>query len=214
VFRSKGDVILNGLVSRAGETLVFIVPTAASLRAGANAVRENAGEMLLGICIFRLPTGEDKTTLSLGEIAAAVNDTEPTVETTLTLETGADGWLNLRAENTGSASAISRTDALTIDLAIPPGEVGRSVGLTGFTQSEPLCGEIETNDLQPCSPMRANVMRLTAGSWKPGSKAEAALSIEKGKASTLAAFVTIYLSDGRVSQESFDLKIPNKRETK
>ena len=41
---------------RAGESLVFDLPSAETLRASAQAVRANAGEQLLGICVFRLPS--------------------------------------------------------------------------------------------------------------------------------------------------------------
>jgi len=60
------------LTVRAGETLVFDLPNVNSLKAAARAVRENAGEQLLGICVFRLPSGFDKTNLSIDEVTAAL----------------------------------------------------------------------------------------------------------------------------------------------
>ncbi|HYJ91890.1 MAG TPA: DUF3142 domain-containing protein [Pyrinomonadaceae bacterium] len=72
VYRARGDHVFRGLILRAGETIVFDIPTVASLKAAARAVRENAGEQLLGICIFRLPSGVDKTNLSIDEVSSAL----------------------------------------------------------------------------------------------------------------------------------------------
>lgn len=72
VYRANSDVVLDGLIIRAGESLVFDLPSAETLRASARAVRKNAGAALLGICVFRLPSSNDETTLSVGEMVAAL----------------------------------------------------------------------------------------------------------------------------------------------
>jgi hypothetical protein len=72
VYRVRGEHVFRGLTVRAGETLVFDLPNVNSLKAAARAVRENAGEQLLGICVFRLPSGFDKTNLSIDEVTAAL----------------------------------------------------------------------------------------------------------------------------------------------
>ncbi len=74
---------------RAGEQIVLEVPGSESLRAGVRGVREGAGDKLLGICLFRLPTRGDTTTLRLKEIAAALEDREPEFSTSLSV-TGFD----------------------------------------------------------------------------------------------------------------------------
>jgi len=72
VYRVRGEHVFRGLTVRTGESLVFDIPTVASLKAAARAVRENAGEQLLGICIFRLPSDFDKTNLSIDEVSSAL----------------------------------------------------------------------------------------------------------------------------------------------
>ena len=106
VYRAKQDVVLDSLIIRTGEMLVFDLPTAGSLRDSIRAARENAGESLLGICLFRLPSTEDKTTLGLGEIAAALADQQTRPATSVKLEKDADQQIKLIAENTGSARSI------------------------------------------------------------------------------------------------------------
>jgi hypothetical protein len=72
VYRVRREHVFHELTMRPGETLVFDIPNVNSLKAAARAVRENAGEQLLGICIFRLPSGFDKTNLSIDEVTAAL----------------------------------------------------------------------------------------------------------------------------------------------
>jgi len=73
VYRARSDHVFRGLTIRAGEMLVFDIPSVQSLEAAALAVREDAGERILGICIFRLPSRYDKTTLSIADVAAALD---------------------------------------------------------------------------------------------------------------------------------------------
>jgi len=75
-YRAARDLVINGLTIHGGETLILDLTNAAVLGAEAVAVRENGGELLLGICVFRLPTAEDGMILSPGEIGAAVANKE------------------------------------------------------------------------------------------------------------------------------------------
>ncbi|HWP44280.1 MAG TPA: DUF3142 domain-containing protein, partial [Blastocatellia bacterium] len=68
VFRARGDGVIDGTVVREGEYLVLDMPSAGSLRECARAVRRRAGEKLLGICVFRVPSSGDPTTLSIEQI--------------------------------------------------------------------------------------------------------------------------------------------------
>ncbi len=200
-YRAKSDLVLDGLVIHAGETLVFDMPTAASLRASARAVRENAGESLLGICVFRIPMSEDKTTLSLEEITSALADRETQASTTIKLETTSDQQLRIVAENNGDAGLA----ALKVDLEIPAGSVGGVYGMSGFDNYEPLC-RLLTKDPMPCSSRRANIVRLNAGVWAPGASAWTTLSITKPLPASIPASVTIRINDGRVEQKSYEIK--------
>ncbi|HEX8098415.1 MAG TPA: DUF3142 domain-containing protein, partial [Pyrinomonadaceae bacterium] len=86
VYRARQDGVTDGLAMRAGEALMLDAPSASVLRASARAVREQAGEKLLGICIFRLPGRNDPATLQAGEVAAALNDRETVVATDIRAE--------------------------------------------------------------------------------------------------------------------------------
>lgn len=207
VYRAKSDVVLDGLIIQAGESLVFDLPSAASLRASARAVRENAGENLLGICVFRVPMVNDETTLSLGEMAAALTDTPTKVATALTLQRGANHQLQLRAANIGTASTMLSDEALTIDLAIPAGSFNGVVNLAGFAAYETLCRRPGMNDAQPCSERRANVLRLRARAWKPDSVATMTLDVKDELPATLAVVVTTRVNDGRIEQEAFEIAL-------
>lgn len=209
VYRAKTDVVLDGLIIRPDETLVFDLPNAASLRSAARAVRENAGERLIGICVFRLPTADDAATLSVGEIAAALTDTQTRIATTLTLEATSDSRLKLSAENIGSASTILADDALTVDLSVPPGSVDGASSFEDFTTYETLCGLIGSENPRPCSPLRANILRLKARSWTPDSRASVLLSTNQPFPARLRALMTTRVNDGRIDRQAIDLKIQN-----
>ncbi len=206
-YRAKDDLVLDGLIIRAGETLVFDLPTAASLRDAARAVRENAGDSLLGICVFRLPTNDDKTTLTIGEIAAAVNDTRTNAATAIDLESLPNGQLKLHAANTGTASAQLRDDALTIDLAVPAGSVNGVTDAMGFTAYDTLCSSNGVAAATPCSQQRANIIRLRARAWKPGTAASITLSLKTSLSQNVNAQVTTSLDDGRIATESLSIQI-------
>lgn len=194
-YRAKKDFVLDGLFIHAGETLVFDLPTAASLRASARAVRENAGESLLGICVFRIPTAEDKTTLSLEEITSALTDLETQASTNVKFEAISDQQLRVVAENTGNVGS-----ALTIDLEIPAGSVSGVYGLSGFDNYEPLC-RVAGKSPVPCSGRRANIVRLNASVWMPGASAWTTLSITKPLPAAMTASVTTRINDGRIEQK-------------
>jgi hypothetical protein len=209
VYRAKSDVVLDGLIIKAGESLVFDLPSAESLRASARAVRENAGEKLLGICVFRVPMENDETTLSAGEIAAALTDTPTKAATAITLQRNAQQQLQLRAENIGMASAMLQADALTIDLNLPAGSFRAVTRNAGFSGYETLCRLSENDEPRPCSERRANVLRLKARAWKPESMAVITFEANGDLPATVSAVVTTHVNDGRIERERFALQIQN-----
>jgi hypothetical protein len=201
VFRARSDTVLDGLTLRAGEQVVLVVPGSESLRAGVRGVREAAGDKLLGICIFRLPTRGDATTLRLAEITAALQDREPEFSTHLSAggferEGAAENSLVLTAENDGAGGAVYGAGALTVSLRVPRGSVRGVTRLEGFDTFEPLC-ESE-NALQPCSAARASLVRLGARVWPAGARASAGLSFEGAPPRSLEARVAVRRDDGRV----------------
>lgn len=207
-YRAKRDIVIDGLIIKPGEILAFDVPSAASLRESARAVRENGGSSLLGICIFRLPTANDETTLTLAEIQAALSDSSTKVSTTIVL-TGRDRQLKLRATNIGTASTIIIEDALTIDLSVPQGTVSAVTGIKGIGSYETLCRSRPDVPPSPCSERRADILRLKVNAWKPASAAEATIKLNEKFPPKTTAVVTTRINDGRVERESIDLILMN-----
>src|SRR5205823_8404132 len=111
--------------------LMLDVPSAETLRACARVVRAEAGAALLGICVFRLPGADDATTLTLGEVAAALSDASPIMATDVALARLTDDQsrtehLLLTARNSGAASALMGDDAVLIEVHVLAGR-GRRV---------------------------------------------------------------------------------------
>jgi hypothetical protein len=229
VFRAREDAALGGLTLRAGEQLVLDVPGSESLRAGVRGVREGAGDQLLGICFFRLPTSGDATTLRLAEVAAALEDREPEFSTSLRAEvsdsegSGAKGAnmaslkesnrLLLTAENDGAGGSLYGDGALSVTLRVPQGSVRGVTRLEGFDTFETLCetsrGEPARAELRPCSAARAGVVRLGARAWRTGARARAGLSFEADSPARLVASVAVRREDGRVWERAESLNVGN-----
>jgi hypothetical protein len=197
VYRARRACVLDGLVLRPGEVLVLDVPTAANLRACANAVRKRGGAQLLGLCLFRLPGATDPATLTNAELAAALADqpTQPAAELKLTY----DGQLKLEALNTGSASAAPTAGAMSIELEIPPGSIREVANSTDFAACEFWCVG-RTGLAQPCSARRANLIRLHAHVWRPGMQLQAALLTATALPPSLPATIRLNTDDGRTWQ--------------
>jgi hypothetical protein len=226
VFRAREDASVEGVAVRAGEQFVLDLPSSESLRAGVRGVRRLAGEKLLGICLFRLPTRGDKTTLSLGQVAAALKDFEAGVRTRLGVEAaGGEGAssassesfdrLVLTARNAGAAGALFGDDALVVTLRVPRGSLRVVSGLEGFDSFETLCapagsteaegkarGGAAEDSLRPCAPARAGAVRLKARAWPSGAEARVGLSFEGDAPGGLAATVAVRADDGRVWEQT------------
>lgn len=207
IYRAKDDLILDGLVIRKGESLVFDLPNVDSLRASARAVRENAGEMLLGICLFRLPTHGDAATLSVDEIAAALSDKPLTVATKIRVGKTSDKEVWLFAENIGTMGGDLSEHAVTIDLDVPSGMIAGVTSLVGFSEYETLCGELKSP--KPCSQQRANIIRVRAPFWPPGATAAVSLRTNTPAPQTLSALIASRVGGGRIESEFLSLKTEN-----
>ncbi len=231
VYRARGDGVIDGLVLRAGDSLVLDLPNAATLRESARAVRALAGEQLLGLCIFRLPVDGDPATLGLEQISNALNDAAPApaIElkatrdgasleknaqplSTLAAEPPSSNTISLTATNTGSTSALLGEDALTIDVLVPAGSLSALVP-ENFSRVETLCESApkETNGvepaLQPCAARRANVIRLKSSVWMTGTRARALISFAGSVPQSLTARVRLHRDDGRVWLNTLQLAI-------
>ncbi|MGB7926185.1 MAG: hypothetical protein WCF57_23290, partial [Pyrinomonadaceae bacterium] len=192
-------------------------------RASARAVREQAGEKLLGICVFRLPGRNDPATLQAEEVAAALNDTETVAVTVIRAERARpsalddqDGAQSLRLTvvNTGTARALMSDDALVVDLRVPAGSV-RALDGEGFGAVETLCSMAGTTaasdqaDALPCAARRANVLRLKARAWAGGYVAHALLSFKGEPPKQFDASVTTRMDDGRVWRSQQQVTVGN-----
>ena len=204
IFRAKRDVVLDGLVIKTGESLVFDSPTPESLREAGRIVRDEAGDALLGICVFRLPTVDDKTNLRLSEIVDSLRD-RPASNAVELKATRSDESIELTVENTGSASSFAH-DALSLDIVVPPGTIRGVLRNNGFAGFETLCAGASVTPSK-CSPMRANLVRLTKNSWRPGDRASIRLKTNAHSLSHLTAHVETRSEHGRVEriQKTIDL---------
>lgn len=203
--QAKDEVVLEGLIIKKGETLVIDVPTAATLRRAARVARENGGEMLRGICLFRLPLESDSSTLSVAEVRAALTDLPTQSATDVTVTDAGDGRLAIRAENQGNASSILGDGAITIDIEIDPGSFEKLTGMSANASYEALCRSVTTGTLVPCSETRANVVRLKAHSWRPADSASANIKLKRNALPVTRAVVTMHIDDGRVEHTTVEL---------
>jgi hypothetical protein len=205
-YLAKGDVVLDGLVVHRGETLVFDQPTSSSLRAAAAAVRTKGGSALLGICLFRLPTHEDETTLTLAEIRSALDGSPPRISTALKLSS-TGGTLTLEAKNAGNVSGLTGDGAFTVDLELPPGSFAGMSRLERFSSVETLCSN-GAADPRPCSQRRANILRLSAKTWRPSDWAVATFNLSGPLPQSVRTAATTHTSESGFDHETFEL-IPN-----
>ncbi|HEY0544942.1 MAG TPA: DUF3142 domain-containing protein [Pyrinomonadaceae bacterium] len=211
VYRARGDGATDGLVVHEGDALMLDVPTAETLRASLRAVREEAGEKLLGLCLFRLPESGDATALTLEQIKSALADSPALIKTDVRLEVfrssqsdeSSRAGLRVRAVNTGAAGGQMGDDALTVSVRVPAGSVRGVSELEGFFSLETLCetqsaaGMSGQDAARPCSLRRANLLRLRARVWRPGASAEANISFEGQPQSSAQTLVTVLADDGR-----------------
>ena len=224
VYRAREDAVLGDVVVRAGERIALDIPSGESLRASARGVRETAGGSLLGICVFRLPTRGDRTTLGLAQVAAALADREAEVSTRVTLaratapglKEDSTNQLLIEALNDGQVAAQYGEGALTLTLRVPRGSLRGVTSLEGFDTFETLCesragtaddsahvGSQQSSrdnalqsSLRPCGAARASVVRLGARAWDLGAGARAGLSFEGEPPASLDTSVVVRRDDG------------------
>lgn len=216
VYRALSDDVVDGLAVHTNDYLVLDVPVAESFRAYVRAVREEAGESLLGICIFRLPVQDDATTLTIQQIAMALTDSPTLTETNLRLERGKDSsggaancpnCLNVMAVNSGTASALIGADAFVLTLRVPAGSVRGITSIDGFTSFETLCDTDEMGSPRPCGLSRANVVRLKTQAWMSGASAQTRINIAGELPDTLNTSVTMKTDEERTYRNDKSISI-------
>lgn len=205
IFQAKRDAVIDGLVFKAGESLVFDSPTPESLREAGRIVREEAGDLLLGICVFRLPSNRDTTNLRLREIVDALRDRPATNGVDLTAsKVGSD--LEIRILNIGSSSSFAH-EALAIEIAVPMGSIRGVLANDGFSGFETLCSNGSRVPAK-CSSLRANIIRLTRNSWRPGDEASIRLNANPTPIASLTAHIETRSDIGRIDkiQKNFTIE--------
>jgi len=220
IYRARADSVVAGTSVRKGDSLMLDVPTAESLRATARAAREQGGDRLLGLCIFRLPQQDDATTLSIGEVAAALADRLP--ESSFRIDVNVEELddkdrvghrLTLTIFNDGAARSRMDDGAMALALTVPPGSV-RAIRFHGFTSADFQCEAHATDSLgnpttilQPSSLLRASVLIFRAKAWAPGASATATIEFSGAPPDTIRPILAFTLDDGRTLQQHriFDL---------
>jgi hypothetical protein len=199
VFRAEQDTTIDGISLAAGETLLLSWPTAEGLRISARRVREQAGDRLMGICVFRVPTEGDRATLTIGEISTALKDRrapfsfDARIDNVSSDENRTTALLTLR--NSGATASRIGERALTVIVRVPAG------GLRGATSDDRLLVEPvheAGGSIVPCMFRRANAIRFTARWWPPGEKATAQIEFARTTASEVDLDFTAAIDAGDV----------------
>jgi hypothetical protein len=225
LYRALKDEVIDGTALRAMDYVMLDVPTSGSLRESAKIAREQGGDRLLGICVFRLPRQDDATTLTLNEVAAALSGEAPSssfqaeakVERALDPELGVvSSNIRLRIVNDGSASSILDAGAIRLCLSVPNQNV-RKLTISGFDsvqsqrEESGLLDPSRESTLRPCSLARANVLELSAKVWRPNKVATATLEFAGEPPGVLRATITLTLDDGRVIHQAKTIKLEASR---
>ncbi|HXF41030.1 MAG TPA: DUF3142 domain-containing protein [Blastocatellia bacterium] len=220
VYRARVDTVVDGTAIRRGDSLMLDVPTAESLRATARAAREQGGDRLLGICLFRLPQQSDATTLSIGEMAAALADTQPASSFRIDVKVEqlddkdlAGQRVSLTISNDGAARSRMDDGAMGLALTVPAGSV-RAIRFRGFTSADFQCEAPATDSLgnqttilQPSSLRRASVLIFRAKAWPPGASATATIEFSGAPPDTIRPTLAFTLDDGRALQQYWTLDL-------
>lgn len=222
VYRARADSVVDGTSVHKGDSLMLDVPAAESLRASARAAREQGGDRLLGICLFRLPQQSDVTTLTMGEVAAALADRQPASSFRIDVNVEplddkdlAGRRVTLTIFNEGAARSRMDDGAMGLALTVPPGSV-REIRFSGFTSADFQCESSATDSLgnqttilQPSSLRRASVLIFRAKAWPPGATAIATIEFSSAPPDVIRAIVGFTLDDGRTLQEYRTLDLKN-----
>lgn len=189
VFRARADGVTDDLAMHAGDLLVVDLPSTESLRTAARIVREQAGQKLLGICVFRLPARDDQATLTADQVNAALADREADAAVDVRIRREQTNY-SFELKNVGTASAILGTPQ--IDLIVNPGSFEAVKTNMAF---ETLCAGAKSPP-QPCSQRRANLLRLTPETLNAGQVLKATLVLNHQLPPTVPVSITMSTDAG------------------
>lgn len=216
VFRARRGVVIDGLVIRAGEFVMLELPSAALLRACAETARDMAGERFLGLCVFRLPTPGDATSLTIQEISGAIQNKPLTPETDIEAhsEVRVEGdasyrYLILRIANDGAVASTIGEDVFVVEVRLPE-ESLHSVSCSPTLQYESQFvapSERAFDRGRPCGERRANLLRFKSPWWKPNSRAEAVIKLRDVEFDALDIRISMRTADGKTWREERRLRL-------
>lgn len=169
-FRAKANGVTGGLNMRAGDVLVIDLPSSETLRIASRITRKLAGQKLLGICVFRLPVGDDAATLNIEQVTDALNDRESSPAIYVGLIRQQQHTFLLECKNGGTVSPIM--GSLKVDLIVPPGSF-EEVRFQPGVSVQPLCAD------EPCSGRRADRLRVTIDFLEPGQTLTTTLRLNR-----------------------------------
>lgn len=199
VFRAKTAGVTDDLAMNAGDFLVVQVPSSGSLRTAAHIVREESGERLLGICVFRLPARDDPATLSLDQVHAGLTDQNASAQIDVRIKraSGPNNYL-LALTNAGASSALLGT--VKIDLTLPPGSFEKA-----NTSVESLCAEAQST--HHCSPRRANLISLTPKAFSASQASKILFGLNREPPPSIAVSVTMLTDAGDTYSFQREIKV-------
>ena len=202
VFRARADGVTDDLAMRAGDLLVIDQPTAESLRTAARIVREEAGERLLGICVFRLPARDDPATLTVAQVHEALIDQTSTALIDVRIRRVQTHY-TLELKNVGTASALLGT--LQVDLTLAPGSF-EAIESEANVSFETLCRDARaTTGL--CSQRRANLIRLRPKALVAGQTLKAIVILSSELPTTIPVSVTMQTDTGETYSVHHDVSV-------
>lgn len=191
VFRAKADGVTDDLAIHAGDLLVIDLPSTDSLRTAARIVREQAGEKLLGICVFRLPARDDPATLTADQVHAALTDRDANAVVNVRIKREQTNYA-FEIKNAGTASAILGTPQ--IDLTVNPGSF-KAVKFETNVAFETLCSDAKSLP-QPCSQRRANLIRFAPKTLNAGQVLKATLVLNRQLPPVVPVSITMSTDTG------------------
>jgi hypothetical protein len=216
-YKALADTVIDGLSLRTGELLIVDIPTAESLRASSRAVRELAGEKLLGICVFRLPLVEDPATLTIAQVITALADREAKAGVEVNIyadnsdeQAAPNEWI-LEVKNSGTAS--SANGKTIVDLQVPSGAL-QNLAPEIASAIETLCdtaNNVNAVDRQTCSQRRANVIRFKPRGLRVGQTVRARLEINFGLQTTVPIVVRMQTDTGEQYESRFQVAIEKRK---
>jgi hypothetical protein len=207
VYRARTDAEIDGLMMRAGESLMLDVPSIDSLKICVQTVRERGGEKLLGLCIFRLPSADDATNLSLQEVQCALLD-----ETTLPAAQITGLWnkkeqtLTLQIANSSAIATLMGEAVMRMDLPIYVGSI-KEISSDQTLHCESLFAD--ENQVRPCAERRANLLRFTANSFPANEKWQATIKFAIQLPDNLQTIISLQTTNNTQLHEKQMISINN-----